>query len=220
MAQQGEGMPMKFQSQFSNGPEMADFSQAEVKNEPMLFNCDARAAAELGGPITREFLRLLTPEFRERGVFDTRTHMLMPGWYPCIPGWHHDDVPRTTRTGQPNYTNPDYFSKHCMALVNGDICPTEFLIGEVEVPEPDVESTIYKDWDEYLNGCGKEQGKRLQAPNRQLIYFDAHTFHRGTSAIANGWRWFGRVSIDTGRKPTNEVRRQVQVYMGVVNAGW
>lgn len=122
---------MKFQSQFSNGPKMTDFSQAEVKNEPMMFNCDARAAAELGGP-----------------------------------------------------------------------------------------STIYKDWDEYLNGCGKEQGKRLQAPTNQLIYFDAHTFHRGTSAVANGWRWFGRVSIDTGRKPTNEVRRQVQVYMGVVNAGW
>ena len=211
---------MNFSSRFSLGPTMADFSQADVKNEPMLFNCDTRAAAELGGPITREFLRLLAPEFREHGVVDTRSHMLMPGWYPCIPGWHHDDVPRSTRTGQPNYVNPAYFSRHCMALVNGDVCPTEFLIGDIEVPEPDIARVIYRDWDDHLESQEKQQGQRVSAPDRQLVYFDCDTFHRGTAAVAGGWRWFGRVSIDTARKPTNELRRQVQIYMGVVNSGW
>jgi hypothetical protein len=199
---------------------MREHSQLAVKNEPMLFNCDVETALTLGGPITREFLSLLTPEFWARGVVDTRVHMLMPGWYPCIPGWHHDHVPRYTRTGQPDYGNPAYFSRHCMALVNGDICPTEFLVGDIEVPEPDLDRVVYKDWDEHLEGEGRRQGSRVSAPDRQLLYFDAATFHRGVMAVANGWRWFGRVSIDTDRKPTNEVRRQVQVYMGVVNAGW
>lgn len=211
---------MNFSSRFSLGPTMADFSQADVKNEPMLFNCDTHAAAELGGPITREFLRLLAPEFREHGVVDTRSHMLMPGWYPCIPGWHHDDVPRSTRTGQPDYANPAYFSRHCMALVNGDVCPTEFLVGDIEVPEPNIARVIYRDWDDHLESQGKQQGQRVSAPDRQLVYFDCNTFHRGTAAVASGWRWFGRVSIDTARKPTNELRRQVQIYMGVVNSGW
>jgi hypothetical protein len=211
---------MRFTSAVTYGPLLRSFTQLEVKNEPMLFNCDTSAAAELGGPITRDFLSMLDPEFRERGIVDTRVHMLMPSWYPCIPGWHHDDVPRSTRTGQPNYLNPQYTSRHCMALINGSISPTEFLLGDIEVPKPDIDRVIYKDWDDHLEGAGRHQGSRISAPDHQLLYFDMHSFHRGSSAVANGWRWFGRVSIDTERKPTNEVRQQVQVYLGVVNSGW
>lgn len=211
---------MKFKSDITFGPQLSSYGEAAVKDEPMLFNCDVETAVRLGGPITHDFISQLAPAFRERAVIDTRVHMLMPGWYPCIPGWHHDDVPRYTRTGQPDYANPAYFSRHCMALVNSDICPTEFLLGEVTVPEPDMDRVVYKDWDDYLEGPGRDQGRRVSAPDRQLIYFDAASFHRGVTAKANGWRWFGRASIDTDRKPTNELRRQVQVYMGVVNAGW
>ena len=35
----------------------SDWSQEEIKNEPMLFNCSIKAATELGGPITKEFLK-------------------------------------------------------------------------------------------------------------------------------------------------------------------
>lgn len=211
---------MLFQSKISYGPELSVFTQAQVKDEPMLFNCDTEAAYRLGGPITRQFLSRLAPDFRERGIVDTRVHMLMPGWYPCIPGWHHDDVPRSTATGQPNYSTPEYRAKHCLALVNAEICPTEFLVGDIDVPMPDINRTIYKEWDDYLQGPGQHQGLRLTAPDLRLVYFDCDTFHRGTRAISAGWRWFGRVSIDTGRKPTNELRKQVQAYLGVVNSGW
>lgn len=208
---------MLFNSYAQLGAEMPEFSQDEIKNEPMLFSCDADTARQNGGPITRAFLDRLHPEFAN-GIMDSRVHMLMPGWYPCIPGWHHDDVPRSTPTGQPNYIDPEYRSRHCLALVNGDIAPTEFLTGLISVPAPSIATAIYQKWDEYLER--HPMGERWSCPDRKLVYFNCDTFHRGVPAVRNGWRWFGRISIDTDRKPTNEIRAQVQVYMSAINAGW
>lgn len=212
---------MIFKSYVGVGAEMPEFSQDEIKNEPMFFNCTAPFALEHGGPITKAWLARVDPLVMIADpVIDTRSHMLMQGWYPCIPGWHHDDVPRSTADGQPNYKDPEYFSYHCAALINAKIAPTEFIIGDIEVPEPEHGRITYEQWDRYLDGPGSRQGTRISAPDRRLLYFDAATFHRGVEAKANGWRWFGRLSINTHRKPTNEIRRQVQVYLGVVNAGW
>jgi len=96
----------------------AGFTQDDVKNEPMFFNSDLDFASKNGGPITRAFIKHFISEQGDRRpyVFDSRVHMLMPGWYPCIPGFHHDDVPRSTSTGQPNYVDPEYRSEHCLGL--------------------------------------------------------------------------------------------------------
>lgn len=209
---------MKFRSQYELGPEMMSFSQDQIKQEPMFFNCEVSYAYEAGGPITRNFINNLDSRYYH-GILDSRVHMLMPGWYPCIPGWHHDDVPRSTQNGQPNYKNPEYFSKHCLALQEADIAPTEFLSGDIELPEPSSSGSVYHQWDVFLEST-RNQGIRTHAPDRRLIYFDADTLHRGTTATRTGWRWFARVSIDTNRKPTNEIRKQVQVYMSALNAGW
>lgn len=120
-----------FNSSFATGARMRDWDEQYVKNEPMLFSATPKFAWENGGPITRDFLALffgisLADEaswvLRDSKVgnycFDSRVHMLMPGWFPCIPGWHHDDVPRSCSDGQPNYSTPEYSSKHCLALVN------------------------------------------------------------------------------------------------------
>lgn len=194
-----------------------------VKNEPMFFNAALGYALKEGGPITQAFILGLPREFRRPdAVLDSRVHMLMPGWFPCIPGWHHDDVPRNTADGQPNYDNPPYRSRHCLALVNADVAPTEFLCGRVTVPEP-VPGTgaVYKQWDEAIEtGRADVIGGVYAARERTYYDFNCDTFHRGVVAQRNGWRWFGRVSVDTDRKPTNEIRRQVQVYMPTLNAGW
>lgn len=212
---------LSFSSYVGVGAQMPEFSQDEIKNEPMFFNCTASFAYEHGGSITRAWLDRLDPlTFLHNGIVDTRSHMLMPGWYPCIPGWHHDDVPRSAEDGQPNYKSPEYSSMHCCALVNAEVAPTQFLIGEIKVPDPETGRVVYEQWDHFLEGEGSKQGMRISAPDRHLLYFDAATFHRGVEAVGNGWRWFGRVSINTRRKPTNEIRKQVQIYLGVVNAGW
>lgn len=43
------------------------------------------------------------PKNPYRYTWDIKVHMLMPGQYPCIPGWHHDMVPRD-ESGRQDYS--------------------------------------------------------------------------------------------------------------------
>jgi hypothetical protein len=70
-------------------------TQDEIKREPMLHRATAQFALENGGPLTRSFLLSLQLAWSADILVDSRVHMLMPGMWPCIPGWHHDDVPRS-----------------------------------------------------------------------------------------------------------------------------
>lgn len=52
----------------------------------------ARAVRELM-PDLRPILDTF-PDDEAKFTWDVKVHMLMPGQYPCIPGWHADFVPR------------------------------------------------------------------------------------------------------------------------------
>lgn len=210
---------------------MSDRALIEIKNEPMLFNCNLSGANNHGGSITWEFIDLLPEEWKGSDlVIDSRVHMLMPGWYPCIPGWHHDDVPRTRSDGQPNYGPGQARSEHIMALVNGAVCPTMFALGQTAFIEPALGSVVYNEWHQQVEWrLSRGDLQAVHAPSNRLIRFNDRTWHRGTAAVANGWRFFIRASryfdaagrpIPRGNQRTNEIRRQVQVYMDNVNAGW
>jgi hypothetical protein len=213
-----------FDSKFRVGPQFGQFTQEQVKNEPMFFNSDFGFCARNAGPITKAFIETFVDHHVVSSyanyIFDSRVHMLMPGWFPCIPGFHHDDVPRG-ENGQPNYDSPEYLAQHCMGLVNGEICPTEFAEGKAifeKVPEGEI---VYKHWHkEVEKKLIREELLSTDAPSNHLVYFDWQTWHQGTRAVKNGWRWFGRISWNTGRKATNEIRRQVQVYMDDPFKGW
>ncbi len=214
--------------QLSHEPFDEGFTQDQVKNEPMFFNSSLAYAYEQGGPITRAFIDQFCKEnnvsdesFGRDFVIDTRVHMLMPGWYPCIPGFHHDDVPRG-EDGQPNYVNPEYRSKHVLGMVNGEICPTQFALGRANLTLPE-SGIVYKHWHtevEQLLSAGELE--LFEVPSGVLVYFDCDTLHQGQAALQNGWRWFGRISWDTDRvkNVTNEIRRQVQVYLEFPMQGW
>jgi len=201
-----------------------EWSQNEIKNEPMLFNCSLGSAYKLSGPITKDIIATLPDDWHDTPVVvDSRVHMLKKGYYPCIPGFHHDDVPRSRSDGQPNYHRPEYRSKHLMVLVNGDICPTEFALGVAEFDEVPVGQTIYKEWHKtVVKHLDDGILQKFHAPDRTLIQFDDRTWHQGTQAVADGWRFFIRFSQNTDRtfSPTNEVRRQVQVYLEAPMEGW
>lgn len=192
-----------------------------VKNEPMLFNCDFPSAYRLGGPLTRQFLRQLPDDWLDCPiVVDSRVHMLMPGWWPCIPGWHHDDIARGA-DGQPDYDDLPYRSEHLMGLVNGHLAPTRFGLGEVTLPA--VDGVVYAGWDPLVAAAVAEERLRpYSAPSGVYIQFDWQSFHEGVQAVESGWRWFIRLSRNTIRTSTctNEVRRQVQVYMADPRSGW
>jgi len=217
---------MKFNSTVQNiGAFRKDWTQDEIKNEPMLFNCSFDFAENNGGPITKQFLYKLHDRAwydhpSHDWIIDSRVHMLMPGWYPCIPGMHHDDIPRSTTSGQPNYTNPEYKAEHVLGLVNGDIAPTQFAIGEIDLEIP-TEGIIYKQWHpKVMQAIEDGTMKSYSAESGVILQFDSESFHQGTMAVAGGWRWFIRVSKNTHRKPTNEIRKQVQVYLEHPMEGW
>lgn len=211
-----------FDSQLTIGPNLPCFTPDEIKNQPMLFSCDKYMAYQLGGALTKRFIELLPDRFLESPdlIIDSRVHMLMPGWYPAIPGFHHDDVPRDRQDGQPDYITTSYKAEHCMALV-GDCCPTEFAIGKAEFPDVPIGSKFYKIWHPLvIQKLNSGELKSFKCPSEKLIFFDWQTWHQGTAAIGNGWRWFIRATINTKRKPANELRRQVQVYLENPMEGW
>src|SRR6185436_5216061 len=84
-------------------------------------------------------------------IIDSRSHMfVVQGSYPCIPGFHHDDVIRSRSDGQPDYSNENNRAEHCMALINGNIAPTQFLLGEFVLPYVPEGKKVYKTWDKLL----------------------------------------------------------------------
>jgi hypothetical protein len=219
----GDTQRFQFNSKISLGKTVSQFTEEEVKNEPMLFSCDFESALDLGGPITREFIRHLSDEFffADDLIIDSRVHMLMPGFWPAIEGFHLDDIPRTRPDGQPEHFTPTYKAKHCMMLVNGDICPTRFAVGKSSVPDVKEGQIYYKEWHPLIKKQ-LEEGvlKEYLAPSNQLVYFDWQTWHEATEAIKGGWRFFIRATINTYRKPSNELRKQVQVYKKMPYEGW
>lgn len=203
-----------------------------IKNEPMFFNSSFEYAMAKGGEITRAFLNALPLSWKKEPlVFDSRCHMLMPGWYPAIPGWHHDDVPRPEiptgqhfiTAGQPDYDNPRYRSEHILGLVNAEVCPTLFVVGECPMPSIPEGELIYRTWHKEVERLIlEEKVSVVEAKDRTMYYFDCDTFHTGIKARKNGWRWFGRVSRNTERvnKITNEIRVNAQVYLEFPMEGW
>lgn len=214
---------INFNSQIYIDSAVRDFSQEEIKNEPMLFSCDLKHTFNFGGPITNSFIAKLDDKFLEAEdlIIDSRVHMLMPGFYPCIPSWHVDDGDRTTRgDGQPDHFSPTYKPEHCM-LICGDASLTEFALGKCTLEEVPFGQVVYNVWGEKIqdfvnNGILKSV---FAEPNR-LIYFNGESWHQGKAAHKNGWRYFVRATINTKRKPVNELRRQTQVYLDVNNFGW
>lgn len=200
---------------------------AEIKNEPMLFSCDFDTAWNKGGSITREFLnRFLSMD--EQWVIDSRVHMLMPSWYPCIPGWHHDDVLRTRSDGQPDYfelqKRPEV--RHVFVVIDALNQPTnsltEYLTTPITLtipPEPLHDQTIYGIWNDEINRTIADH-KTSNVNSSAVWEFGTSDFHRGVPASSFGWRIFIRASKNSTRQVTNEQRTQSQVYLPVPEAGW
>lgn len=208
---------MKIISQATIGDPLASTNQTVIKSEPMLHRATRTYAYDHGGPLTHLFLNSLPwPEI----LIDSRVHMLMPGMYPCIPGWHHDDVPRSRGDGQPNYEAPAYRAEHCMALW-GDCSLTEFALGEHEIQIPPIGRKIYKDLSPQIEAlCIAGKLYRVTAPECRLIFFDWNTWHQGAPTTKTGFRFFIRATRGSELSAKNEVRQNANVYMPILDEGW
>ena len=213
----------EFDSRINMKGKMPIFPAEAIKDEPMFWSCDLNFAKEHAGPITKSFLENLPMDWKDTThglILDSRVHMLMEGFWPCIPGWHLDDVPRQRIDHQPEHFTPDYKSEHLLCFI-GEESRTEFALGKGTLIEPAIGETIYGAWDPQIEQmCQENKLERLTAIGGIMYEFNWQTWHRGMRSTGQGWRWFARISRKTKRPVMNEIRRQTQVYMETINAGW
>jgi hypothetical protein len=202
-----------------------------IKNEPMLFGADFNFAKQHGGQLTLEAMKKLlsVTEIQDymmghhdelNLVIDSRVTHTQVGQYPSIPGWHCDDVPRILENsglGQPQLDEISADVKHFMVLVATDmhVSNTQF-IDELLTLQNINSKKVWSSVDAEIRANEKVQIKAI-APG-DIIQFTQQDIHRATPTYKSGWRWFFRLSL-THRKPQNEIRNQVQVYIGE-DSGW
>lgn len=207
-----------------NSIDLNNLNQEElIKNETMLFSADFDFAYSNGNSLTKAFLDQL--DKTKNWIIDSRVHMLMKGWYPCIPGWHHDDVPRSLIDGQPNYESPEYEADHVIMIL-GDCSRTEFLKANLGFKKVELNKVVYNEWNIDINkhldkAINSYKDKTVvQLESGKLYKFNCYDFHRGVPATKSGWRFFIRASTNTKRIVKNEIRRQVQAYPSNLEGGW
>ena len=209
--------------------EAQNYTTDEIKNEPMLFGADWSFAIMEGGPITQSIMKELHSAIcfdnKVQGcihdgynfIIDTRVTMTMKGYYPSIPGFHTDWVPRG-KDGQPDLTQIDDNVIHYMCLlsdVESHTC-TEFVIDEPELEfDYSSDDAIWTQLDKQIN-AGNYRTRFLE-PNT-IISFDQNSIHRASPTVTPGWRFFFRASL-LKKKPANEIRNQVQIY-APIGMGW
>lgn len=203
-----------------------------VKDLPQLYRADLGfALAQNKTDLWRDILQVITSNLSEdldRAdkfkyiSIDSRSHMLMQGWYPCIPGWHCDDFYRPN--GQPDLLNVTTFAeqRHHM-IVLGDCSLTEFMTSRMGYRSAPEDQNVYGFWNSYINKKSKTQKNSFESKtvkHGQLVSFGPTDFHRGMPATKSGWRMFIRLTESNHRQPKNEIRNQTQVYLPSVGNGW
>lgn len=201
-------------------------SETEIKNEPMLYSASLEFAMKNGGNITKHMLmcwdlwislsRIEIP--KGVWVIDSRVHMLMPGMYPAIPGWHLDACPRIGNN--PDFSKASDNADHFVCTVGTSDSRTEYLLDDIAIEYPTEEELkempVYGWANRHINSKKRESWK---PENGAITGFSGRTWHRATQSTNRGWRWFIRVSrYPVGYKPMNEIRNQVQVY--TTERGW
>lgn len=144
-------------------------------------------------------------------IVDTKLHMLKPTWYPCIPGWHLDEVHRDPN-GKLDWKNDKKKDHYLYIIDEGTGSMTEFV-------KKDYYDNI-NDFTELNKVIEKEKPKTFVVKNKTLYHFTNRSAHRGMPATGSGWRYFFRATIGSQREFKNEIRTQTQVYIPEVNVGW
>lgn len=193
----------------------------EQKGLPQLYRADEKFAKLEGSP---EFVKLIEQiqalyagdGFKYTSI-DTRTHMLMKGMYPCIPGWHCDDFYRPDDR-QPDLKNVEEKApqKHYVVVL-GTCSMTEFLEKDMILPHPEYVLQVQGDREPvyayYDRAIEFNESKTKFLESNKIYSFGPLAFHRGSAATENGFRTFIRVTRSNHREPKNETRFQSNVYV-------
>lgn len=209
------------------------FTQDDIKDTPGLWNAPLDVATLLGGRITQAALASMNLGFDYKHIIvDVKTHLLQPGMFPAIPGWHTDGVPRggslSPAKGLPDITkqtqarSPRY---HLMIL--GADCPTIFIKNRNVVLEvPDEPSTnLYKNISEQCASSRSSGNIETYEITPGVIYeWDWWELHTAQASKSAGWRYLIRVTETDYLEPQKDLnqifRKQQQVFLTSDKFGW
>lgn len=224
---------MKFnrgEVQFGNKIEKP--SQDDIKNTQGLWNASFDDAFRFGGDVTRAALQAMNIRGDKKHiVVDVKTHMLMPGMIPAIPGWHTDGVPRGGKSLSPASGAPHIHMqegtespRYHLLVVGGD-CPTKFIasrnINLVTENLPNLYAGISS---QVCEMDDKGLLDTYDAPDGQVVEWDWWELHTAQQARAPGWRYLIRVTETDYLEPQKDLRlvlrNQQQVYLPTEKFGW
>jgi hypothetical protein len=196
-------------------------TNVNVRDLTQFYRSSGEFAFAHGGKFFRDLLPMLDLSGGRFISIDSRVHMLMPGWYPCIPGWHCDDFYRPE--GQPALDSLLPIKHYCVVL-GAHVSTTEFLWQPVELPTPveiyDACGSNHPLYGHYNEMIEERQFKTRRLSSGEVLRFSGLDFHRGLPAESSGWRAFIRVTVSNHREPKNEIRHQTQVYLTEPFKGW
>lgn len=213
-----------FNSSFSGvGNLVSEFTEQQIEAEPMLFSASVNFVRSHGGVISNAVMDVIRDSadyqwmlqqharLGYHPVIDTKSVLLMPGQYPCIPGWHCDGVIRSDKYAQPDPHTLGEPIWHYTCVLGNDA--THFYGGSVKVDID--EKAVWQSVNNYLEAYG---GVVHEGSSGTVYAFKRDQLHRGPAATVRGWRYFFRLSFY--HMPTlNKIRNQVQVYVDI-SKGW
>lgn len=224
---------MKFnrgEVQFGNKIEKP--SQDDIKNTQGLWNASFDDAFRFGGDVTRAALQAMNIRGDKKHiVVDVKTHMLMPGMIPAIPGWHTDGVPRGGKSLSPASGAPHIHMqegaespRYHLLVVGGD-CPTKFIASRNISLVTENLLNLYAGISSQV--CEMDEKGLLDtydAPDGQVVEWDWWELHTAQKARAPGWRYLIRVTETDYLEPQKDLRlvlrNQQQVYLPTEKFGW
>lgn len=197
-----------------------------LKNTPQLWNASLDDALRYGGDLTKAAIGSMNLKFdRKYIVVDTKIHMLMPKFYPAIPNWHTDGVPRGKELKPEVKDYPNILEQQNMTtsryhlLVTGEGCLTQFINKPLMLDcyEGSENYNLYEDIGSQLKKYNKEDLDIVTVPACTSVEWDWWNIHRGVQATKHEWRYLIRVTETDHLQPQTDLRQilrtQIQVYV-------
>lgn len=205
-------------------------TQLEIKSSLGLVNASLDDAVRYGGDVTRVALGAMQLRHdRKYVVVDTKTHMLIPGMSPAIPGWHTDGAPRDEAFNPQGRGLPDQWAQlrsdirppRFHLLVTGSGCLTQFVAQPLRLHIPvEPSATLYA----IISKATRRRNPSTETVQScQVVEFDWHDLHTGVVATATEWRYLIRVTETDYLPPCRDLRQVIRVQQNVYSPtdfGW
>ena len=228
---------------------VTEVTEDQIEATPVLRRASLENAVLFGGPLVRRALQSAPLKGdRDYVLVDTKVTMLMKGWFPAIPGWHTDGVPRgdsqnPADSGAPSMIAQQYqsldgsafagsYAPRFHTLIVGVPCLTKFMASPLSMDlEHGEDSKLYTEMTETIESIYEPNQDRSDQDMTRVypvVYpeagawasWDWWNIHTATESQHRGWRLLIRVTESNVPPVAGDfIRSQSQVYVPL-NFGW